>query len=112
MEVPWFAFFPLWHRCQGSGRSGLLTISICPLTLKRRRNHLGLTVLQKMATIREQHRHLIETTHFLRIGFVRLSHLIDLQRHRLEPLLQAHQALGQGRNGLGQILGGQAAIGS
>ena len=59
-----------------------------------------------MAAIRQQHRHVIEATHLLGIGLRRLGHLIHLQRHRLQALLQANQALGEGRNGLGQILGG------
>ena len=59
-----------------------------------------------MAAIGQKHRHLIQATHFIRIGFLRLRNPIDLQRHRIESLLQANQALGESRHGLGQILGG------
>ena len=59
-----------------------------------------------MAAISQQHGNLIQSTQLLGIGLCRQRHLIDLERHGLQALLQFHQPLGEGCHGLGKVLRG------
>lgn len=89
-----------------SGSQGVLRVAPIPLGAQRLRASGGVTVLEQVAAISQQHGNLIQPTQLLGIGLCRQRHLIDLERHSLQPLLQFHQTLGEGCHGLGEVLRG------
>ena len=89
-----------------SGRQRLLVGVVAPCPLSRLHDSAMVAVLEQMPTIRQQHGHLIKAAQLIGIRLRRRRHLIELQRHRLEPLLQFHQALRKRGHRLGKVLGG------
>jgi membrane AbrB-like protein len=63
-------------------------------------------IVEKAAAIGQQAGHVVEAAQLLLIRFRVEADAIELQFQSTQSLFQFHQALRQGRNGLGQIFGG------
>ena len=108
--LPIVALLPRVGR-KRSGGQRVLRVALLPFGVQRRRPSGGIAVLEQVAAISQQHGNLIQPTQLLGIGLCRQRHLIDLERHGLQALLQFHQPLGEGCHGLGILLRAPAVEG-